>query len=105
MNKLIVALGTVAMLGSASAVLADNHKVAICHNGSTYNSEVEPDAPISFVITIAGKAPAKAAAKHVANHDDLEDFVEDGEGEECELDELGDRVCSVVMLCKADDPE
>ena len=101
MKKFIVALGTVALLGSSGAVLADNHKDSICHNGSTYNSGTQVEDPISFVITIAGKSTAKAVNKHVANHGDLETWEEDGTGEECELGDDGLTVeCNDVMFCK-----
>lgn len=103
MNKLIVALGTVAMLGSAGAALAGNDKLSICHNGSTYISEVEPEVPISFVITIAGKQHAKAVDKHVENHGDLETYEEGTETiQECELLDDGVTVeCDDVIPCEA----
>jgi hypothetical protein len=104
MNKLIVALCTVVMLGSAGSVLAKQDKVSICHNGSTYNSVTMMEDPISFVITIAGKETAKAVDKHVANHEDLETYtIDEVPGEECELvdDSTGTMSveCNEVMLC------
>jgi hypothetical protein len=99
MNKLIVALCTVVMFGSAGSVLAKDHKTSICHNGSTYNSEDQMENPISFVITIAGRSIAKAVEKHVANHGDLETYLEGGEGEECKLLDDGTTDCKIVTLC------
>jgi hypothetical protein len=99
MNKLIVALCTVVMLGSAGSVLAKDHKASICHNGSTYNSVTMVEDPISFVITIAGRETAKAVEKHVANHGDLETYLELGEGEECKLLGDGTTDCKIVTLC------
>jgi hypothetical protein len=101
MKKLIVAVSTTVMLGSAGAVLAGNQKESICHNGSTYNSGTGVEDPISFVINIAGKQTAKAVDKHVENHDDLEtyQYMEAGSGEECELVE-GIVECDVVTLCE-----
>lgn len=87
------------MMMSTGAVLAKDHKVSICHNGSTYDSATMMEAPISFVITIAGKRIAKAVDKHVANHGDLETYQELGEGEECELLDDGTVACDTVMLC------
>jgi hypothetical protein len=109
MKKLLVVLCTGVMLGSAGSVLAKDHRVSICHNGSTYNEETEMEDPISFVITIAGKAKAQAVQKHVANHGDLETYAELGEGLECELvvdDATGESTveCSEVMLCGSADP-
>ncbi len=106
MNKLIVALCAVVMLGSAGSVLAKDHKAkaSICHNGSTYNSETMVEDDISFVITIAGKEIAKAVDKHVANHGDSETYVDLGPGEECELvdDGTGTMIveCNEIMLCE-----
>jgi len=99
MKKLIVALCTAVMLGSAGAVLAKDHKASICHNGSTYNSETQMQDRISFVITIAGRSTARAVEKHVANHGDLETYLELGEGEECKLLDDGTTDCKAVMLC------
>jgi hypothetical protein len=99
MKKLIVALCTVVMLGSTGTVLAKGHKVSICHNGSTYNTETRVEDPISFVITIAGREIEKAVEKHVANHADLETYLELGEGEECNLLGDGSIDCNVVTLC------
>jgi hypothetical protein len=103
MKKLIVALCTVGMLGSVGSVLAKDHKASICHNGSTYDSGTMMEAPISFVITIAGKRIAKAVDKHVANHADLETYVEGVEGEECKLLDDGTIDCKAVTLCGPDD--
>ena len=107
MNKLIVALCTVVMLGSAGSVLAKDHKTSICHNGSTYNSVTMMEDPISFVITIAGRETAKAVEKHVANHGDLETYtIDQVPGEECELVDDGTGTmtveCNEVMLCGPD---
>ena len=103
MKKQIIAISTAALLGAAGAVLADGHKESICHNGSTYNSTDEVSEPISFVITIAGKHLAKAVDKHVANHGDLETYIETGPGQECELQDDGVTVeCDEVTLCEAD---
>ena len=103
MKKLIVALCTVGMLGSAGSVLAKDHKASICHNGSTYDEGDAMETPISFVITIAGRGIAKAVDKHVANHGDWETYVEIGPGDECELvdDGTGAMIveCNEVMLC------
>lgn len=104
MKKLIVALCTVVMVGSAGSVLAKDHKTSICHNGSTYNEATMMEEPISFVITIAGKRIAKAVGKHVDNHGDLETYEEEVvPGEECELvdDGTGNMIveCSEVILC------
>jgi len=100
MKKLIVALCTVGMLGSAGSVLAKDHKASICHNGSTYNSDTMVEDDISFVITIAGRGIAKAVGKHVDNHGDLETYQEGGEGEECKLLDDGITIdCKVVTLC------
>jgi hypothetical protein len=91
------------MVGSVGNALADNHKESICHNGSTYNSTTQESDPIAFVITIAGKQTAKAVDKHVANHGDLETYVETVAGEECELLDDGVTVeCDEVTLCEAD---
>ena len=103
MRKLIVALCTVVMLGSTGSVLAKPDKTSICHNGSTYNSDTLMEDPISFVITIAGKQIAKAVDKHVANHGDLETYLEGGDGEECKLLDDGTIDCQVVTLCGPDD--
>ena len=102
-KKLIVALCTGVMLGSAGSVLAKDHKASICHNGSTYNEAAMMDEDISFVITIAGKQIAKAVDKHVANHGDLETYLEGGDGEECKLLNDGTIDCQVVTLCGPDD--
>jgi len=99
MNKFIVALCTGVMLGSAGSVLAKDHKESICHNGSTYNEATMMEEDISFVITIAGRDIARAVEKHVANHGDLETYVESGEGEECKLLDDGMVACDVVTLC------
>jgi hypothetical protein len=103
MNKLIVALCTVVMLGSAGSVLAKDHKLPICHNGSTYDEGTMMETPISFVITIAGREIAKAVDKHEANHGDSDTYVEMGLGEECELvdDDTGTMTveCNEVTLC------
>jgi len=104
MKKLIVALCTVVMVGSAGSVLAKDHKTSICHNGSTYNEAIMMDEDISFVITIAGRKIAQAVQKHVDNHVDLETYAENGPGVECELvvdDVTGEeRVeCNDVILC------
>jgi len=82
--------------------LADEHKLSICHNGSTYNSSTGENDPISFVITIAGKQPAKAVEKHVENHADLEDYLEGAAGQECELLDDETVQCDDVTLCGAD---
>jgi hypothetical protein len=80
-------------------VLAKDHKASICHNGSTYNEDTGEER-ISFVITIAGRAIARAVEKHVVNHDDLETYMEIGPGEECELLDDGITIgCKVVTLC------
>ena len=105
MNKLIVALCTVVMVGSVGSVLAEEHKASICHNGSTYNPDTLMEDPISFVITIAGRSIAKAVEKHVDNHGDLETYEVIGPGEECELvvdDVTGEEMveCNEVMLCE-----
>ena len=105
LKKLTVTLCTVVMLGSAGSVLAKQDKqdkASICHNGSTYDESTAMEEPISFVITIAGKRIAKAVDKHVANHGDLETYVEGGEGEECELLDDGTKACEVVTLCGPD---
>lgn len=99
MKRFTVVLCAGVMLGSAGSVLANDHKVSICHNGSTYNSDTQMEDPISFVITIAGRDIARAVEKHVANHGDLETFQELGEGEECELLEDGLVACDAVTLC------
>lgn len=102
MKKQIIAISTVLLLGTAGAVLADEHKLSICHNGSTYNSGTGENDPISFVITIAGKESAKAVEKHVENHGDLETYLEGAAGEECELLDDGVTVeCDEVTLCEA----
>ena len=104
-KKLIVALCTGVMLGSAGSVLAKDHKASICHNGSTYNEATMTEERLSFVITIAGRAIAQAVEKHVVNHGDSETYVEIGPGEECELvdDGTGTMIveCNEVMLCEA----
>jgi hypothetical protein len=100
MKKQLIAISTVVLLGTAGAVLADEHKLSICHNGSTYNSTTMSSDPISFEITIAGKERAKAVQKHVENHGDLETYVILGTGEECELQDDGETVvCDEVTLC------
>jgi hypothetical protein len=101
MKRFAVALCAGVMLVSAGSVLAKDHKASICHNGSTYNSDTRMEDPISFVITIAGRDIASAVEKHVANHDDLETYIELGEGEECELLDDGTVACDVVTLCGA----
>jgi hypothetical protein len=104
MKKLIVAVSTTIILGSAGAVLAKDPKASICHNGSTYNEGTQVEDPISFVITIAGRSTAKAVEKHVENHEDLETYQvgEEGGGLECELleDGLMTVECDVVTLCE-----
>jgi len=107
MNKLIVALCTVVMVGSTGSVLAKDHKASICHNGSTYTlvDDTLVEEPLSFVITIAGRAIAQAVEKHVVNHGDSETYEEIGPGEECELvvdDVTGEEMveCNEVMLCE-----
>ena len=102
MKKLIVALCTAVMLGSAGSVLAKDHKLPICHNGSTYDEDDMMEIPISFVITIAGRSIAKAVEKHLANHEDLETYQLLGEGEECKLLDDGTTDCKVVTLCGSD---
>ena len=103
MKKLVLAISTTVMVGSAGTALADNHKESICHNGSTYNAVTQESEPLSFVNTIAGKQKARAVDKHVENHGDLETYVETGEGEECELLDDGVTVeCDEVTLCEAD---
>jgi hypothetical protein len=108
MKKLIVVLCTGVMLGSAGSVLAKDHKASICHNGSTYNEDTGMEDRISFVITIAGRAIARAVEKHVVNHGDLETYVENGPGEECELvdDGTGTMIveCNDVLLCELNTP-
>ena len=105
MKKLIVTLCTCVMLGSAGSVLANDHKTSICHNGSTYSEDTMLEEPISFVITIAGRAIAQAVEKHVVNHGDLETYEEIGLGEECEFVDDGTGTgtmiveCNEVMLC------
>jgi len=100
MKKQIIAISTVVLLGTAGAVLADGHKLSICHNGSTYNSTSMESDPISFEITIAGKQHAKAVQEHVENHGDLETYEILGTGEECELQDDGVTVvCDEVTLC------
>ena len=100
MKKQIVAISTAVLLGTTGAALADGHKLSICHNGSTYNSNTMESDPLSFEITIAGKQHAKAVEKHVANHGDLETYEILGTGEECELQDDGETVvCSEVELC------
>ena len=103
MKTKIIAISTAALLGAAGAVLAGNDKLSICHNGSTYKSEVEPEVPISFVITIAGKQHAKAVDKHVENHGDSETYTEGLETiQECELLDDGETVeCDDVIPCEA----
>jgi hypothetical protein len=104
MKKLIVALCTGVMLGSAGSVLAKDHKTSICHNGSTYDEGMKMEVPISFVITIAGSQIAKAVEKHEVNHgDEVEAYLEGDEGEECKLLDDGMVACEVVTLCKPDD--
>ena len=104
MKKLIVALCTAAMLGSAGTLLAKNTKETICHNGSYYNGTdangIVQEVDISFVISIAGRNVAKAVNKHVDNHSDLTDFQTDGTQEICEPSVDGnDPVCKYVTLC------
>ena len=100
MKKKIVAISTAVLLGTAGTALADDHKLSICHNGSTYNSTTMESDPISFEITIAGKQHAKAVQKHVANHGDLETYEILGTDEECELQDDGETVvCDDVTLC------
>jgi hypothetical protein len=102
MKKQIIAISTVVLLGTGGTALAGNPKEDICHNGSTYNSETMEYDPISFSIRIAGRQVAKAVDKHLENHGDSDDFMETGEGEECELLDDGETVeCAVVTLCEA----
>ena len=104
MKKLIVALCTGVMLGSAGSVLAKDHKTSICHNGSTYNEVTGMEDTISFVITIAGSQIAKAVEKHEVNHgDEVEAYLVGDEGEECKLLDDGMVACEVVTLCEPDD--
>ena len=103
MKKLIVAVSTTVMLGSAGAALAGGPKQTICHNGSTYNAGTEMEDPISFEITIAGKQNAKAVDKHVENHGDFEwVYLVLGPGEECELLDDDSVECKEVTLCEED---
>ena len=100
LKKLIVAVSTTVMLGSAGAVLAGDHnKASICHNGGTYNEDTQLEDPISFVITIAGRNIAKAVEKHVDNHADLETYQVLGLELECELLEDLTVECNEVVLC------
>lgn len=101
MKKQIIAISTVVLLGTAGAALANGHKQSICHNGSTYDSDLMDYVPISFVINISGKQHAKAVAKHVANHDDLTLYDEGEQGMACELNDEGIVECDMVTLCKA----
>ena len=84
-------------------MLANDHKAPICHNGSTYVDDGGGGfikVPISHVITIAGRSPAKAVEKHVANHGDLETYEELEDCEVCKLLDDGTGVdCKVVTLC------
>jgi len=106
MRKQIIAISTVVLFGTSGAALAGGQKVSICHNGSTYNSITNESDPISFEITIGGKKRAKAVAKHVANHGDLETYEILGTGEECELQDDGETVvCDEVTLCGPLNPE
>jgi hypothetical protein len=101
MKTKIIAISTVLLLGTAGATLADGHKESICHNGSTYNSTTMEYDPISFVITIAGKQHAKAVAKHVANHGDLEIYdPAEEQSIACEHDDDGGLACDLVTLCE-----
>ncbi|MDH3417729.1 MAG: hypothetical protein OEM64_15575 [Gammaproteobacteria bacterium] len=102
MKRLIVALCTAVMLGCAGSVLANEHRIPICHNGSTYNVD-GTESSISFVITIAGRQPAKAVAKHLEKHLDSDSYIERGPGQVCELGDDGARQCTDVTLCE-DDP-
>ena len=52
MNKLIVALCTVVMLGSAGSVLAKDHKLPICHNGSTYDEDAMMEIPFPLSLPL-----------------------------------------------------
>jgi len=52
---------------------------------------------------MAGKQPSKAVEKHVANHGDLETYVESGEGEVCKPGGTGAVACHTVTLCEEAD--
>ena len=69
MKKLTTIIGASLMLGLGGAALADHHKTAICHNGSTYDAD-SYKIPISYEISISGNENSKAVSKHVENHGD-----------------------------------
>ena len=100
MKKIIVMLFAVVLITFGGTALADEHKVSICHNGSTYNSDTMMEEDISFVISISEKG--KAMQAHIDNHADCPvPFVVLGPGLECELDSDGILViCEEVTLCE-----
>jgi hypothetical protein len=101
MKNLVVVLCTAVMLAFAGSVLANDHKVSICHNGSTYDEATGIETPVSFVITIAGRQIVRAVEKHVLNHGDLETYQEDGDGEVCDLLDDATTECETVTLCSS----
>jgi hypothetical protein len=100
MKKTIVMLFAVVLVSFGGTALAMDHKVNICHNGSTYNSTTMMEEDISFVISISGKGNAVQA--HIDNHADcLSPFIDWGPGLECELESDGITVmCKEVTLCE-----
>ncbi len=100
----LILCAAVLAFGFGGTVLAKDHKVNMCHNGSTYNSDTMMEEDISFVISISGKG--KAVQKHIENHGDCPGlFAENGTGQECELANNGVTVmCKEVTLCECVSP-
>ena len=102
MKKTIVMLLVAVLVSFGGTALAKDHKVSICHNGSTYNSVTMMEEDISFVISISNKGDAIQA--HIDNHGDCElPFVILGPGQKCKLEDDGSMVCKDVMLCECND--
>ena len=100
MKKSLVMLFAMVLVIFGGTALADEHKVSICHDGSTYNSTTMEEEDISFVISVSGKGNAVDA--HINNHGDCPGlFAEVGPGQECELMIDGITVmCWEVTLCE-----
>ena len=102
MKKTILMLFALVLITFGGTALAKDHKVSICHNGSTYNSVTMMEEDISFVISISNKGDAIQA--HIDNHGDCPGlFAEVGPGYECEFIDDITIMCKEVTLCECND--
>lgn len=70
-------------------------RIALCHNGDTYNVETGLEEAVSFVITVNRRAlPA-----HLNHGDCAGLFEENGPIEVCELQDDGSVLCEVKESC------